>query len=81
MDINVITLDNGKDYLIIDALEIESDRYLLLANEKDDRDLCVRKVVVEDGKEFLDVLDSEDEFDKVMTVFEEKHRGGKYDEK
>lgn len=80
MDVNVIALD-GIEYLIIDALEIDDNKYLILANEKDDLDMCIRKVIIEDGKEFLDKLEDEEEFEKVMTSFEAKHMNGDNNDK
>lgn len=75
MEVNVITLENGHDYMIVDAIEINNDKYLFLANEDNDIDMCIRKVILKDGKDYLIKLDNDEEFDEVMTAFNNKHLG------
>ena len=45
MKVNVMTLENGKDYIIIDTLEDGDNKYLFYVNEQDALDICIRKVV------------------------------------
>ncbi len=80
MEINVLPLEDGKNYMIVDTIENGNFQYLLLANENDHDEIILRKVIHED-KDYLVKLDSDDEFDEVMTVFNEKYRKGGNDEK
>ena len=75
MEVNVITLENGKDYIIIDAIEDEGNKYLILVNENDEEDMCIRKIKVKDNKEYLIRLNEEDEFDRILAKFYLKFTG------
>jgi len=72
VEVNVITLENGKDYLIVEALEVNNNRYLFLVNEDDEQDSCIRKVITENNEEYLIKLDDKEEYENVMTTFNEK---------
>lgn len=71
IDVNIITLEDEKEYMIIDTVHNESGQYLILASENED--LCVRKITMVDGKECLEKLDSEEEYGLVMKSFNMKH--------
>ena len=45
-----------------------------LTKENDMMDFCIRKIVMENGEEFIDALDTEEEFDRAMQVFLQKHK-------
>ena len=70
---NVINID-GKRYIIVDALEVNDDKYLVMGNESNPNDLMIRKVIVMNGEEYISKLDSEEELIKVLDTFKEKHR-------
>ncbi len=70
---NIIKID-GKDYIIVDALEVNNNRYLLMGNENDYEDLMVRKVIVESGEEYITKLESEEELQSILEAFRDKHR-------
>jgi len=74
IEVNVITLENNKDYEIIDTIVYNGEKYLILSNELDDFDICVRKILTKEDKEYLVRLDSENEFNEVMTVFNSKYK-------
>ena len=76
VNINVITLDDNKNYEVIDKEIIDNNTYYFLINEDDEKDRCIRKEMVKDNEKFLTTLE-EDEFDKVLTVFMNKFKGGK----
>ena len=73
MEVNAIKLENNEEYLIIDTIEIENNKYLILVNAEKNYDICVRKVVLKNSEEVLIKLASEEEFERVMTVFNQKH--------
>lgn len=72
MKINTVTLEDGKDYMIIYALEVNNNNYVVLANNEDDKDILVRKVILENGEEYLVTLDNKQEFDDVMVEVSKK---------
>ena len=75
IEINVIKLENNLNYLIIDTiLDENNNKYLFLAEENNSKDIRIRKVIMEDNKEYLVKLDSDEEFEAVMTLFDKKHR-------
>jgi len=79
VEVNCVTIENGREYIIIDAIVIENNKYLVLANETDEFDKCIRKVIVEDGKEYITKLDTEEEFDEVMKEFYFRHTNERKD--
>ena len=73
MKANIITLENGKNYAVIDTLEDNANKYLFFVNENDGIDVGVRKVVKKDNKEYITKLDSKEELEKVMLLYHEKY--------
>ena len=73
IEINIITLENNKDYEIIDTIVNNNEKYLILSNENDDFDICVRKILAKEDREYLVKLDTENEFNEVMTIFYTKY--------
>ena len=73
IEVNVITLENNRDYEIIDTIKIDDNRYLILSNEEDDNDICVRKIIVDANREYITKLDSKEELEEVMTNFYNKY--------
>lgn len=71
--INVITMDDGIDYMIVDEISINNTRYVYLSNVNDKEDFFVQKIKVENGQEILEALDSDEEFDNALKIFYEKH--------
>ena len=67
MELEVITLEDGKEYAIVK----EINNYVLLINPEDELDFCIRKNVIKDGKEFIESLDSDEEFDKALALFKD----------
>ncbi len=67
--VNVVTLDNGKDYQIVKDVTIDDKRYCYLVNVDNNKDICVRIVKAIDGELGFSYLTSEEEFNKVMEHF------------
>lgn len=72
IEVNVIRLEDNVDYMIVSAITEKNNKYFLLAKEDSPKEILLRKVIVEDGKEYLVKLDNDDEFDEVMTLFSDK---------
>ena len=78
-EIEVVTLENGLDYMVIDEIPNGSVTYVYLANVDDEKDTCIRKVTEVDGEDIINGLDSEDEFNKALLLFTKKHKKDKLD--
>lgn len=74
LEVNIIKLEDGIDYVIVDAIQTEENKYLFLANKLDETDVCIRKIIKKDTKEYLIKLDNDDEFEDILTLFNLKHR-------
>lgn len=72
-DIETVTLENGKSYLVVKEIVIDRVKYVYLANEDDYKDFCVRKVNIINGAEYLVNLSNEDEFKKALDEFNNEY--------
>ncbi|MBQ8902141.1 MAG: DUF1292 domain-containing protein [Bacilli bacterium] len=79
MEVNVVTLENNKDYIIIDTIEFNDNKYLFLSNKDDENDMCVRKIITKD-REYLTKLDNKNELEEVLNIFATKYKGEKNEE-
>lgn len=68
----VIVLDDGIEYFIIDTIEIEGVFYTMFSNVNDETDFCFRKTIQKDGKSYYSGLENKNEFDKVLMCFGKK---------
>lgn len=66
-----IIFENGIEYLIMDTKEIDGTLYTLFVNINDDSDLCFKKNIIRDGKEYYSYLENEEEAKKVLIAFSE----------
>ena len=72
-EVNIITLDDGKDYMVTDELIINNVKYLLLTNEDDVADFCIRKINNINNSEYLVGLNNKDEVLNVLKEFAKKN--------
>lgn len=72
-EVKVIDLEDGS-YIISDEIVLNNTKYIYLTNEDDLMDFCIRKIAMENGEEFIEVLDTEEEFDRAMQAFLQKHK-------
>ena len=72
-EVKVIDLEDGT-YIISDEISINGIRYVFLTNEKDMLDFCIRKVIINNNEEYIDYLDTDEEFDVAMQAFLDKHK-------
>lgn len=66
-----IVFGDGKEYLIMDTKEINGTFYTLFVNINDDTDICFKKHIIKNGKEYYSWLEDEEEFKKVLLAFAE----------
>ncbi len=65
-----VVLEDNQEYIVIDRIKDKETEYLYLANEKNAKDLCVRKLI---DNELLP-LENEDEFTKTMLLFSKNNK-------
>ncbi len=68
-NIEIVTLDDGKDYMVTAELVINNVKYVYLTNENDIADFCIRKINYINGDEFLVGLDSKAEVLMALKEF------------
>lgn len=73
-NIEVVTLENGKDYMVTAELEINNIKYLFLTNEDDVADFCLRKINTINNNEYLVGLNDKEEVIKVLQEFTNKFK-------
>ncbi|MBE6155414.1 MAG: DUF1292 domain-containing protein [Firmicutes bacterium] len=66
VELEVITLEDGIEY----AVTKEINNYLLLVNPADQTDFCIRKKVFKDGNEYIESLDTDEEFNQAIALFQ-----------
>ena len=67
-EIEVVTLEDNLDYVILTEVNIDSNKYMVLSREEDPNVVVVRKVIIEDGNEYLTKVNTEIE-NKVKEKF------------
>ena len=73
-NIEVVTLEDGKDYMVTAELEINNIKYLFLTNEDDVADFCLRKINTNNNNEYLVGLNDKEEVIKVLQEFTNKFK-------
>ena len=68
-EIEVVTLDNGKDYMVTSEIVINNIKYVYLTNEEDIADFCIRKINNINNNEYLVGLDSREEVLMALKEF------------
>ena len=70
-ELTVVELE-GKEYSIIDEIQVDNIIYVYFINPKNLTDFCIRKTV-DEKKEILTGLDDVQEFNKALKIFEQKN--------
>lgn len=73
-NVEVVTLEDGKDYMVTAELEINNIKYLFLTNEDDVADFCLRKINTINNNEYLVGLNDKEEVIKVLQEFTNKFK-------
>ena len=68
-----ITLENDKEYCVIDKIKTDDKFFVYLSNVNDPEDFCVRKEIIEDEKTFLVGLDNKEEANYALELFAKKN--------
>lgn len=69
-----IVLIEGTEYIEVDRINIEDNVYVYLSEVNNPDNFIIKKYLVVDGEEYFEGLESDNEFDKVLTYFLKKHK-------
>lgn len=67
-DIEIVSLEDNLDYVILAEIDMDSNKYMILSREDDPNVVIVRKIIIEDGNEYLTKVNMEIE-NKVRAKF------------
>ena len=70
---NVITLEDNIEYTEIDKIEYNNNIYVFLSNLENPEDFCIRKLINKNNEEYIIGLESQQEFDEVLSLFTKKY--------
>ena len=74
-EINVnVTDTDGKEYIELDTVEVKGSKYVYLVSTNDDKDFLINKIVLDNGKEYYESLESNEEFQIVLLNFIKKNK-------
>lgn len=71
--VDAYKLENGQFYNEIGKIEHDGVEYLLLSNENNSKDICIRKLEKKNDKEYIGQLTKE-EFKIIMEKFINKYK-------
>ena len=74
IEVNTMILENGIEYSEIDNLFYNNIKYVLLSNINNSKDSCIRKISIENNKEYVCRLKNQDEFNIILNMFLEKNK-------
>jgi len=69
----VLTLEDGKEYLVLDKIGYHEEVYIYLVSVEDSSDFCIRKRKIQGDEEFLIGLQNDQEFDFALGLFADVH--------
>lgn len=70
-NIDCVIIDN-MEYGIVSKLKIDGIVYAYLVNLNNIEDIIIKKIINENGEDYLIGLDDEDEFNKALVKFTEQ---------
>lgn len=73
INVNVTDID-GKEYIELDTVEVKGSNYVYLVSTNDDKDFLINKIVLDNGKEYYESLESNEEFQIVLLNFIKKNK-------
>lgn len=65
MDLNYITLENNKEYILLDEFLYNNSKYVVLVNSVDNEDYVLRQVIANE----LVGLENEEQFKEVFMYY------------
>ena len=71
VEVDLIRLEDNCDYIILDTIINRGNKYLILGKNNTE-EFCVRKIIVENNKEWLVKIESYDELEEIMSIYNNK---------
>ncbi len=68
-EVELIVLENNEKYFPLKEIKLNGVLYYILINIKNEKDICVRKEILENGETFISMLDSEEELKLVLEEY------------
>lgn len=65
---DVVLLENNEEYNVVNSVTYKEEKYILLSNTTNQKDICVRKLKKENDKEYICRLKDE-ELNEVLNLF------------
>lgn len=72
-EITTVILDNGIEYIIVDEVNYNDNKYIYLTNINDEEDFCIRKSIIVNNEEMYIGLDNDDEFNLALELYSKKN--------
>lgn len=72
---DIITLDDGKKYLIISIIKNEEEEYVVLSNTNNVKEIKIVKNRCIDGKNFMEKVEDEKILKNIFIELYKKERG------
>ncbi len=63
----VLTLDNGKEYYVIDIINDEGKKYIFLSTDEKENDVILGEEIIENGEVYIETVDDPEIIKKIMT--------------
>ena len=73
IEVNAYLLENNEYYNEIDSVYYDDKKYMLLVNENNNRDVCIRRLEIRDGEDYIITL-NDTELDKVKELLLDKNK-------
>ena len=69
MEVDIIELEDNKNYYIIDEKVLNGSTYILLSSVDNKKDMCIRKRIQKDGKNIISMLSDVNELQEALELF------------
>lgn len=66
-----ISLDNGREYYVLEEIAYKNYQYVFLICVNNAQDVMIQKYQMEKGIKFLEPINSDEEFDEIIKLFPE----------
>lgn len=72
MEMKTAVLEDNKEYFVIDTIDIDGITYKLFSNIEDEKEIKIRKIIIEDNVEYISGIDNDEEIKNVILAFNKK---------
>lgn len=68
-EVDVVSLEDGNDYIILGETTLNNEKYVLLSQEEDETKICIRKIVYIDNEEYFETVEDNNLVKNIMSKF------------